>query len=208
VETYLEEMEQAGAETTVMYIHWGVEYQTYANDQQKAIAQRLCDLGIDVIIGGHAHVVQPMDLLTSTTDPDHKTVCIYSLGNAVSNQRRELMNLSTGHTEDGMLFSVTFSKYSDGTVYVDSTDILPTWVNMHHPGGVKEYNILPLDIETVDDWKTLYNLSDAQYQSSKDSYDRTMAIVGSGLEECQTYLADAKQQRDEAYLAAVQKPAA
>ena len=208
VETYLDEMENAGAEATILYIHWGVEYQTSANQQQTAIAQKLCDLGVDVIVGGHPHVIQPIDLLTSTVDPEHKTVCLYSMGNAVSNQRREFMNLKTGHTEDGMLFSVTFSKYSDGTVYVDSTDILPTWVNMHHPGGVKEYNILPLDIETVDDWKTLYNLSDAQYQSSKDSYDRTMAIVGSGLEECQTYLADAKQQRDEAYLAAVQKPAA
>ena len=199
VETYLEEMEQAGAETTVMYIHWGVEYQTYANDQQKAIAQRLCDLGIDVIIGGHAHVVQPMDLLTSTTDPDHKTVCIYSLGNAVSNQRRELMNLSTGHTEDGMLFSVTFSKYSDGTVYVHDANVLPTWVNMH--GG---YRILPLDDETRADWKTLYAINDNAYALAEQSYGRTMKIVGEGLEECRTYLADAKEARDAAYIAAVE----
>ena len=204
VETYLDEMETAGAEATIVYIHWGIEYQTYANDQQKAIAQKLCDLGVDVIVGGHPHVVQPIDLLTSTTDPEHKTVCLYSMGNAVSNQRREFMNLKTGHTEDGMLFSVTFSKYSDGTVYVDSTDILPTWVNMYNPGTGKEYNILPLDDETMDDWKTLYNINDTLYSEAKKSYDRTMAIVREGLEECQSYLAQSKQQRDETYLAAVQ----
>jgi hypothetical protein len=157
-----------------------------------------------VIIGGHAHVVQPMDLLTSTVDPEHKTVCIYSLGNAVSNQRRELMNLNTGHTEDGMLFSVTFSKYSDGTVYVHTADILPTWVNMHTTNGTKEYNILPLDKETMGDWQTLYGLSDGLYNHALKSYERTMAIVGDGLTECQSYYATAKQQRDEAYIAAVE----
>jgi len=46
VDSYMLEMEEAGAEATIMFIHWGVEYQTQANDEQKAIAQKLCDLGI------------------------------------------------------------------------------------------------------------------------------------------------------------------
>ena len=87
VDVYMDEMEAAGAEATMMFIHWGVEYLTYANDQQKAIAQNLCDLGIDVIVGGHPHVIQPVQLLESTVDPNQKTVFLYSMVNAVSNQR-------------------------------------------------------------------------------------------------------------------------
>ena len=184
------EMEAKGAEATVLFIHWGSEYHTEQNATQSAMAQKLCDLGIDAIIGGHPHVVQPVELLTSSTDSSHKTVCLYSMGNAVSNQRRQHMNLQTGHTEDGVLFSVTFAKYSDGTVILESADLLPTWVYLGTSpvSGRWEYNILPLD-DSVADWRAQLQLTDSMYQSCKASYDRTMAIVGSGMAEVDAYLA-------------------
>ena len=186
----LAEADNAGAETTILYIHWGEEYHTQENATQQAIAQKVCDLGVDVIVGGHPHVVQPVDLLESTTDPNHKTVCIYSVGNAVSNQRRDLISsCRTGHTEDGALFTVTFEKAPDGTVSVADADVIPTWVNMSSVNGQKEYNILPLDDATRDQWKTSFNLTDTLYQEAVASYDRTMAIVGDGLTEVQTWLA-------------------
>ena len=58
----------------------------------------------------------------------------------------------------------------------------------------------------MDQWQTLYNLSDGTFNAAKKSYDRTMALVGEGLEECQTYLAEAKQQREADYLAALETP--
>lgn len=195
VETYLAEMEEAGADATILYLHWGVEYQTYANDTQKAMAQKLCDLGVDVIIGGHPHVIQPVDLLESTVDPEHKTVIIYSLGNAVSNQRIAYMNLKTGHTEDGALFTVTFEKYSDGTAYVSDVDVLPTWVNMTS----SEYNILPLDFDRVDEWQSLFDLTDSTLSSAQKSYDRTIELVGDGVEKCRIWLQQAKEDREEYY---------
>lgn len=207
VDGYLQQMEQEGAEATVMYIHWGVEYQTYANDQQKEISQKLCDLGIDVIVGGHPHVVQPISLLESTVDPDHKTVCLYSMGNAVSNQRQgNLSSISTAHTEDGVLFSVTFCKYSDGTVYLQNVDLIPCWVNRHSTYGKMEYNILPLDPETRDQWKEAYELSDSTLAAAEKSYDRTMAIVGDGLAASQEYLAAAQEARDQYYYDLVYNP--
>lgn len=203
VQAHLANMEAEGAEAVIMYIHWGVEYDLTENATQRAMAQKLCDLGVDVIIGGHPHVVEPMDLLTSTTDPEHKTVCIYSLGNAVSNQRKEEMQKScpTGHTEDGALFTVTFEKYSDGTVHVSDADVLPTWVNKFTNGdGKVEYNILPLDQETKDQWKTLYNLSDTQYAETQSSYSRTMDIVNTGLTKCRDYLEQVNTQRGQTAL--------
>ncbi len=184
------EAEASGADAFVLFLHWGAEYQLTQNDQQQAIAQSLCDLGVDVIIGAHPHVVQPVELLTSTRDETQKTVCLYSMGNAVSNQR--LGNISyvqTAHTEDGVLFSVTFTRYSDGTVILEAAEALPTWVNLgtNPSTGKWEYNILPLD-KSIADWKTQFHLSDAGLEKCQNSYDRTMAIVGAGMAQVSEYL--------------------
>lgn len=200
VEAIMEKMKAEGAEATMMFIHWGVEYQTKENGTQNKIAQRLCDMGFDVIVGGHPHVVQPIRLVESTVDPGHKTICMYSLGNAVSNQRTGYSNLfPAGYTEDGVLLSVTFEKYSDGKVYVSSTDIIPTWVNMHTTDGVKEYNILPLADSTRDTWRETLGLNDNTIGPAEKSYNRTMGIVGEGLTEIQDYLSQAKIDREEYY---------
>lgn len=202
LEGYLKTMRATGAEATVVFIHWGTEYQTVPNDEQRLIAQRLADMNVDVIVGGHPHVIQPIDLLTSRSDPEHRTVCLYSMGNAVSNQRREEMNLNTGHTEDGLLFSFTFSKYSDNTVWLYSVSILPCWVDMRTEGG-KEYNIIPLDESLRTEWKTVFELSEAGYSDAVASLERTNAIVGPGLTRVQDYLAAEREQREADYLAAV-----
>ena len=207
VEGYLDEMKAAGAEATMIYMHWGVEYVTYAREQEQAIAQKLCDMGIDVIVGGHPHVVEPVDLLESTVDPEHKTVILYSMGNAVSNQRLgNISYVSTPHTEDGVLFSVTFSKYSDDTVYLEGVDLIPTWVNLNSNDGSRQYNIVPLVDDIRDQWMEKFNMTENQFNSAQRSYDRTQEIVGEGLAKAQAYLAGAKQTREENYLLAVQNP--
>lgn len=190
VKGYLAEMKEAGAEASIMFIHWGQEYMLNPNAEQKAIAQKLCDLGIDVIIGGHPHVIQPIDLLESTVDSGHKTVCLYSMGNAVSNQRLgSISTISTAHTEDGILFSVRFEKDSDNSLHLAEVNVLPTWVYKHdNSEGKTEYPILLLDMDTKDTWQEKYNLSDSAFQAAQNSYYRTMAIVGEGLERVQEYL--------------------
>lgn len=200
VEQHLAAMEAEGAEATMLFIHWGVEYQTTENEKQNAIAQALCDLGIDVIVGGHPHVVQPVELLESKVDPSHKTVCIYSLGNAVSNQRTGYSSLfPPGYTEDGALFEVTFEKYSDGKVYLAGADVLPTWVNMRTDITPKEYNIVPLDDSRREEWSSAFGLTANTLPLAEKSYNRTMSIVGEGLKACQDYLAQAKVDREQYY---------
>lgn len=181
IEENMAQMKAQGVEATVMFIHWGAEYQTAHNADQTMIAQKLCDLGIDVIIGGHPHVIQPVELLTSTTDSSRKTICLYSTGNAVSNQfQGNLSSITTAHTEDGMLFSITFAKYSDGTVIVESAELLPTW-------HTRQYRILPLD-KSANDWQAAFSVDSDTLAKMNASYDRTMEIVGAGMEQVQSYL--------------------
>ena len=194
VQTYLDEMKAAGVEATLVYMHWGEEYKLSANKDQQAMAQKLCDMGIDAIVGSHPHVLEPVDLLQSTTDPGHATVVLYSLGNAVSNQRKEEMTtLTTGETEDGALFSVTFAKYPDGTVCLDAVELIPTWVNMHANNGKTEYNIIPLDVSIATQWQERFGLTDVQILNAKASLNRTNQIVSQGLEKVQSYLSGQKE---------------
>ena len=205
----LEQMRNDGAEATVMFIHWGVEYQLTQNAEQQQIAQKFCDLGFDVIVGGHPHVVQPVELLESTVDPEHRTVCLYSMGNAVSNQRQgELTSITTAHTEDGAMFSMTFSKYSDGTVYLEDVALIPTWVRaidingntvVRRSGTIRRYEILPLDDSLRSQWQEQFGIDSSTLAQCADSWQRTMDITGAGLTQSQDYLRAEKLAREANY---------
>ena len=60
-------------------MHWGVEYSHTVSSTQKEVAKYLSELGVDVIIGTHPHVVQPIEFIG-------KTMVVYSLGNFISAQ--------------------------------------------------------------------------------------------------------------------------
>ena len=70
-------------------------------------------------------------------------------------------------------------------------DALPTWVYMHqNDDGKTEYNILPLDMEKQTEWQELFGLSEDELNKAIESHERTMEIVGDGLEDVECYLAE------------------
>lgn len=202
-------MKDEGAEIIILFIHWGDEYKTSVNSNQTAIAQKMCDLGVDIIAGSHPHVVQPMDILTSTVDSEHQTVCMYSMGNLLSNQRSDNVSLDTGHTEDGVLFIFNYGKYSDGSVYLVDANVLPTWVLIRGSGDSRKYQILPLD-ENLGDWKAVFELNAEQLTDAQDSYNRTEEIVKTARDKVRTALSDANAAREAAWAAeaGITEPAA
>lgn len=182
LEGHITSMRNAGAEAIILYIHWGNEYKVKPNSYQTTIAKKIADLGVDVIVGGHPHVVEPIEIIESEVT-GKQTVCLYSLGNAVSNQRIAQMNLKTGHTEDGVIFETTFVKNPDDTVVLDKINIVPIWVNMHTDTS-KHYHMLPLDKSI--DWTSTFNINATTLKHCEDSYKRTMDLVGDGLEKFTT----------------------
>ena len=60
-------------------MHWGIEYQTEPTEEQKREAKYLSDLGADIIIGTHPHIIEPVTFIDDT-------LVIYSLGNFISAQ--------------------------------------------------------------------------------------------------------------------------
>ena len=60
-------------------MHWGNEYQTEPTAEQKRQAEYLSSLGVDIIIGTHPHIIEPITYINDT-------LVIYSLGNFISAQ--------------------------------------------------------------------------------------------------------------------------
>ncbi len=67
-------------DVVMVAMHWGTEYNEGAiDDEQREIAKYLSDLGVDIIIGAHPHVIEPIEYVGDT-------LVIYSLGNFLSGQ--------------------------------------------------------------------------------------------------------------------------
>lgn len=94
------------SDVVVVYTHWGVEYETQARAQEREIAQKFIDVGADLIIGTHPHVVQ-------NTEEYKGKMIYYSLGNFVFDQYFQ------PETQQGLLVGVTYDKKSDTLSFRD-----------------------------------------------------------------------------------------
>lgn len=118
----------------IVMLHWGKEYQSEPSSHQKMLADFLFSHGVDVIIGSHPHVIQPMAYQPETTKQEEQ-LAVYSLGNFVSNQRK------TG-TDGGAMVALTFIKMNDTTKLSDYGYHL-TWVRKYMDNGKWQFRILP-----------------------------------------------------------------
>ena len=84
IEKHIKEAKAQDATHIVAFFHWGIEYNTTPSQRQKSIAMWCRENGVDVVIGSHPHVVQPIDFDNSI---------VYSLGNFVSNQKHNLKDV-------------------------------------------------------------------------------------------------------------------
>ena len=73
-------------------IHWGVEYRVEQNEYQERLADLLIENGADLVLGGHPHVLQPMEqrTVTGADGRGHTGFVCYSLGNFISSQNYAL----------------------------------------------------------------------------------------------------------------------
>jgi poly-gamma-glutamate capsule biosynthesis protein CapA/YwtB (metallophosphatase superfamily) len=124
----------SAADMTIVFIHWGEEYQRQPNAFQKDIAEILFAYGADIVIGSHPHVLQPMEWHKADSLKREQLV-VWSLGNYVSNQRKR-------YTDGGTMFSVTLQKKA-GRTWIKDAGYQLTWVYNPMVEGRKQYFILP-----------------------------------------------------------------
>ena len=124
-------------------MHWGIEYQTSSNKEQKNLADFLFDNGVDVILGNHSHVPQEMEKRTIKLE-DGSTkdgFVIYSLGNFMANQNKK-------YTQDSAILKIQITKHKDnGKISIDKVNYTPTYMYKDTSKKTKKFKILDIDKE-------------------------------------------------------------
>ena len=150
------------ADFTVAFMHFGTEYTHVPTKEQKRDVEFLCENGVDLIIGAHPHVVQPVCEYES--ENGNKCLVYYSLGNFMSNQDSAAKVL-------GAMASVTIAK-ENGKAYIESYDILPSVT--HVSGG--KYCIYMLE-DYTDELATAHSrCGGLTVQKLRDLFDQIMNI--------------------------------
>ena len=182
----VEELRSAGAQFIIADMHWGMEYMLEPFEYQREMAQTLCNMGVDALIGGHPHCEEPVSVVESA-DSSRRMFCIYSVGNAMSNQMEEfmIMDMPGGYTEDGVIITLQLHQNSDGTVKLTGVDATPTWMyRSQDKDGIwtYEYYILPLDdIANLEKTTGIKGIR----ERAMASYERTMSVIGEGMAEAE-----------------------
>lgn len=150
----------AGATFVVVSMHWGQEYQVAPTaEQQLQAAALLASPDIDLILGDHVHVIQPIEKINGK-------YVIYGLGNFVSNQSPAADLLPS--TQDGMIVTATVTRATSGKWVVSKVQYTPTWVN------IGPYTVVPV-VAALKDPST----PAAMRTQLQASYLRTVAQVSS-----------------------------
>lgn len=165
-------MKAEGVEFIIASMHWGEEYNTYIEATQNEIAKKLNELGVDIILGGHPHVIQPYEIICN--ESGHSTFVIYSQGNSLSNQSEQ--EIGVAESEDGIMIKFTLEK-KDGNVSLKEYKIIPTWVYKEEKGdGTYYHKIIPVEEALAN--PEGYGINSDVYARLENSLNRTKSILG------------------------------
>ena len=117
-------------------MHWGIEYQSLPDKEQKFLAGWLLQKGVDHVIGSHPHVVQPIEVRTDSLTND-KHLVVYSLGNYIS-------NMSPRRTDGGLMVKMELVK--DSTVRLNNCEYSLVWTARPVQSEKKNHQLLPVNL--------------------------------------------------------------
>lgn len=165
---------EQNADIIVACMHWGTEYNTSPSSSQKETADFLFKNGVDIVLGGHPHVLQPMEKRTVTLD-DGTTkdgFIIYSLGNFMADQNAK-------NTKDSIVLDLTITKHVDGTVTIDKAEYIPIYLYKDSSSKEKKFKILNIEKSILNyDSGISTNIDKALYNTLKKELENIKNIVG------------------------------
>ncbi len=123
------------ADVIIACMHWGIEYRLLPERQERDMVDWLLTQGVDHVIGGHPHVLQPMEIR-----PDEHTaarhVVVYSLGNYIS-------NMSAPNTDGGAMVKLELKRIGHIPILADCKYSLVWTSRPSLRGGEGNYIIYP-----------------------------------------------------------------
>ena len=145
-------------------MHWGVEYQDMPNKYQEDAAKYLNSLGVDIIIGAHPHVVQPVTWVNNT-------LVIYSLGNFLS--AHEVVNMSN---RVGLMTSVDIILKDNK---IELSNLNNELLYTYYTNNYKDFKIIPfskINSNYLSNYKDVYD----KYKKVVTSLDSNISVIPLG----------------------------
>lgn len=124
-------------------MHWGIEYATQPNSEQEELADFLFENGVDIILGSHPHVLEPMEKRTITLDDgtSKDVFLIYSLGNFISGQTKT-------NTRNSIILNLSLTKNGEtGKITIDEYSYVPIY--LYKNSNVSKHKYKLIDLETA-----------------------------------------------------------
>ena len=160
-------------------MHWGIEYQTKQNSEQDRLTNLLFTNGVDVILGSHPHVLQPMEKKTITLEDGTTKDCfvIYSLGNFMSGQTKT-------NTRNSVILNMSFTK--DGETEkttIDSVSYVPIYMYKRSSGGTRRYKVLDIE-KTIQNYEngTDTSIGKSVYSTLQTELSKIKNTMGQNIE--------------------------
>ena len=160
ISSALSKAEEADADITMVFPHWGIEYNLKHSAKQEETAAWLAENGADMIIGAHPHVIQGFQTIETLEAGEKKNVPVaYSLGNAVS-------NMSARNTQLELMATVRIVRHGNGDIETLPIEFTYLWCS--RPGGYNSsYTVIPVAefIGRRDEWQGKWD-----YDKMMDTY--------------------------------------
>ncbi len=108
------------ADFTVVLPHWGTEYVLEPDSNQDYWTDLMFDCGVDLVIGTHPHVIQPVELIE---DENHSMLVYYSIGNFINSTAQKGTGIANRMV--GGIANVTLDKDESGEAYIKDYGVTP-----------------------------------------------------------------------------------
>ena len=174
IKKHIDLAKSQNADIIVACMHWGTEYRTTPDSTQTKLADFLFQNGVDIILGNHPHVLEPMEKRTVTLE-DGTTkdgFVIYALGNFICDQNAE-------NTRNSIILNLTITKHVDGKITIDKANYVPIYM-------YKDTSLTTKKMKLIDINKTIFNyenylddsISESLYNLLKTQLNKITNIVG------------------------------
>ena len=173
IKKHIELAKQGNPDLICVSMHWGIEYRTTPNDEQKELADFLFKNGADVILGNHPHVLEPMEKrkITLEDGTEKDGFVIYSLGNFISGQVKE-------YTRDTAILNLTITKKGEtGKISIDDVKYTPLYMNKG-TSSTKAYKLLDINKQISSYEAGNSNVSSSLYKTLTAELAKIKKILG------------------------------
>ena len=160
-------------------MHWGTEYKLTPTSTQEDLADFLFENGVDIILGSHPHVLEPMEKRTITLEDGSKKdgFIIYSLGNFVSGQ-------IYANTKSTVILDIQITKNSEGKISIDSVNYTPVYLYDAGSSSKSRSRYTLIDVEkSISNYENGEDnsISKSLYNTLKDELESIKKHVGNEI---------------------------